>query len=96
MAGHQRVALVTGAGRGIGQAIAERFARDGHAIALTSTDGKTATEVAKTLAEGGAKTFAIAADVADPKSADAMVARTIERFGRVDILVNNAGVTSVN
>jgi 3-oxoacyl-[acyl-carrier protein] reductase len=95
MTGQQRVALITGAGRGIGQAIAERFARDGHTIALTSTDGKTAEAAAKSLAESGAQTLAIAADVADPKSADAMVARTIERFGRVDILVNNAGVTSV-
>jgi NAD(P)-dependent dehydrogenase (short-subunit alcohol dehydrogenase family) len=95
MAGPERVALISGAGRGIGRAVAERFAREGRALALTSTDGKSAAEAAKALAAAGAKTFAIAADVADPKAAEAMVAQTVERFGRVDILVNNAGVTSV-
>jgi NAD(P)-dependent dehydrogenase (short-subunit alcohol dehydrogenase family) len=95
MAGPERVALISGAGRGIGRAVAERFARDGHALALTSTDGKSATEAATALAAAGAKAFAIAADVADPKAAEMMVAKTIAQFGRIDILVNNAGVTSV-
>jgi NAD(P)-dependent dehydrogenase (short-subunit alcohol dehydrogenase family) len=95
MAEEPRVAVVTGAGRGIGKAIAERFARDGHALALTSTDGKTADAVARSLAESGVKTLAVAADFADPAAGERVVAEAVARFGRVDILVNNAGVTSV-
>jgi NAD(P)-dependent dehydrogenase (short-subunit alcohol dehydrogenase family) len=94
MADEPRVAVVTGAGRGIGKAIAERFARDGHALVLSSTDGRTAGAVAKALAEGGAKAVAVAADFADPAAAEAVVSEAANAFGRVDILVNNAGVTS--
>jgi NAD(P)-dependent dehydrogenase (short-subunit alcohol dehydrogenase family) len=95
MAEQPRVAVVTGAGRGIGKAIAERFAREGHSLVLSSTDGKTADAVARSLGDGGVKTLAVAADLADPAAGESIVARAVERFGRVDILVNNAGVTSV-
>ncbi|MDB5409916.1 MAG: oxidoreductase [Rhodospirillales bacterium] len=95
MPGEQRVAIVTGAGRGIGKAIVERFARDGHALVLTSTDGRNAEDVARVLGAQGCEAIAVGADLADTASPALIVDRAMQRFGRVDILVNNAGVTSV-
>jgi 3-oxoacyl-[acyl-carrier protein] reductase len=95
MAAEKRVAIVTGAGRGIGKAIAERFARDGHALVLTSTDGRSAESVARALGAQGCETIAVGADLADTASPALIVGRAMQRFGRIDILVNNAGITSV-
>ena len=82
-------ALVTGAGRGIGLAIANALAREGAAVAIADLDGGRA-ETAAASVEGRA--LAIRADVADPDSVAAMVGTALEAFGRLDILVNNAGV----
>jgi 3-oxoacyl-[acyl-carrier protein] reductase len=95
MPAERRVAIVTGAGRGIGKAIAERFARDRHALILTSTDGSSAEGVARDLAAQGCEAIAAGADLADTDSPALIVERAMLRFGRIDILVNNAGVTSV-
>jgi 3-oxoacyl-[acyl-carrier protein] reductase len=95
MAEERRVAIVTGAGRGIGKAIAERFARDGRALVLTSTDGASAESVARAVAAQGCEAMSVGADLADEASPALIVDRAMQRFGRVDILVNNAGVTSV-
>ena len=90
-----RVAIVTGAGRGIGRAVAERLARSGHLLALSSTDGRTAEAAARQLREGGARAIALAADFVDPAAPERLVAETVAALGRADILINNAGVTSV-
>ena len=82
-------ALVTGAGRGIGLAIANALAREGAAVAIADLDGGRA-ETAAASVEGRA--LAIRADVADPDSVAAMVGTALEAFGRLDILVNNAGI----
>jgi 3-oxoacyl-[acyl-carrier protein] reductase len=95
MPGEQRAAIVTGAGRGIGLAVAQRLAREGHALFLTSTDGKSAEAAADALATQGARVLAGAADFADPGAAAAIVEKAAAAFGRLDILVNNAGVTSI-
>ena len=87
-----KVAIVTGAGRGIGQSIAERFAREGAHIVAADIDGNSAQSTAEALQESGAQAAAVRTDVGDPEQANLMVATAIKTFGGVDILVNNAGI----
>src|SRR5467141_3378877 len=87
-----KVALVTGAGTGIGRAIAETFAREGAKVAVNFSRSREAAEevVAAINAVGGAA-MPIAADVARQSDVDSMLNRVNEKFGGLDILVNNAG-----
>jgi 2-deoxy-D-gluconate 3-dehydrogenase len=86
-----RVALVTGGNGGIGLGLARGMARCGAAVMVAGRNAtKNATAVAE-LSALGAQAAAVQADVTDPASVAAMVARTVERLGRLDILVNNAG-----
>jgi NAD(P)-dependent dehydrogenase (short-subunit alcohol dehydrogenase family) len=89
-----RGVIVTGAARGIGQAIAERFAADGEHVLLVDID-PLVEETARVLA-GNGSTSAVVANVADPADAQATVALALERFGRLDVLVNNAAVHEVS
>ena len=89
-----KVAVVTGAGSGIGAAIAARFAAEGAVVVCTDVDGVAAKNVADRLASKGATTEAIAVDVSVGSDVDAMAAAVLGRFGRIDVLVNNAGVGS--
>jgi NAD(P)-dependent dehydrogenase (short-subunit alcohol dehydrogenase family) len=81
-----QVVLVTGAGHGIGRAIAERFAREGARVAVNDVDAARAGEVAAAI--GG---VAVAADVSSKPEVDVMFDRVTSEFGRLDVLVNNAG-----
>lgn len=87
-----RAALVTGAGTGIGRAIARRLARDGWAVAVNDVDRARAAAVAEEIAAAGHAAAAVAADVGDRDGARRMVAEVLGALGRVDLLVNNAGV----
>ena len=91
-----RVAIVTGAARGIGRAIAVSFARDGAALALIDRSERALLEAREECASLGATATAIVADVSDAASVSAMVAQTLDELGALDILVNNAGVCSVS
>ena len=86
-----RVALVTGAGRGMGRATAERLLAGGAQVAVNDVNVEQIEAVASEL---GSDAAAFPANVADRASVDAMVAAVTERFGRLDILVNNAGIVS--
>jgi acetoacetyl-CoA reductase/3-oxoacyl-[acyl-carrier protein] reductase len=87
-------ALVTGASRGIGRAIALQLASDGARVAVNYRSGEAeAREVADAIKAGGGQCFLAQADVSDPQQARSLIARVLEHFGRLDILVNNAGIT---
>jgi len=90
-----QVALVTGAARGIGAAIAERLAADGAAVAINySTSLADARSLADRIVSRGGRATVIQADVSDPSQAEALVDATVGELGRLDILVNNAGTSS--
>ena len=86
----ERAALVTGAARGIGQAVALRLAAEGAAVALL--DVRDAGEAAESIRAGGGKALCFQADITDPAAVEAVVAEMLSAWGGVDILVNNAGI----
>jgi 3-oxoacyl-[acyl-carrier protein] reductase len=87
-------AVVTGASRGIGRAIALRLAEQGADVAFSYRGNEEAAKETAAAIEGfGRRALAVQADVSKPESADALVKAALEAFGRVDILVNNAGIT---
>jgi 3-oxoacyl-[acyl-carrier protein] reductase len=91
-----RVAIVTGAGRGIGAAIAHRLAADGLAVGVVDLDEQGSRRTAKEIIENGGRAVPIGADVADEKSAGNAVQQTVAELGPVGVLINSAGIIRDN
>ena len=86
-----RVALVTGAGRGVGLAVAERLARAGAAIVVNDLDADVAEAAAERVSQIGARAVTCAGDITDPECPQRLIDTALDAFGAVDIVVNNAG-----
>lgn len=91
-----RTAIITGAGRGIGAAIARRLSDDGHSVALVDLDEAGSTETAASIAQAGGRAIAITADVTDEQQVSDAVMRTSDELGAPTVLVNNAGILRDN
>ena len=87
-----RVAIVTGAGSGIGRAGAEIMAREGASVVVADRNAEAGEETARRIAEAGGRALAVQTDVGDDTQLERLVARTLEAFGRIDILHSHAGV----
>ena len=88
-----RVAIITGAGRGIGAAVARRLARDGFAVIVDyAREENVARELVDAITRDGGRALAIAADVSDPDAMHALFDQTEAAYGGVDVLINNAGI----
>src|SRR5580704_18756670 len=88
----QKVALVTGAGTGIGKAAAVALAKAGYAVVLAGRRKDMLEAAAKEIAAAGGKSLVVPTDVCDPQAIKALFAKTRETFGRLDVLFNNAGI----
>ena len=87
-----KVALITGGGLGIGRAAAIALAREGAKVVVADVDSKNGNETVHDIKAAGGETLFVETDVSQPKAVEALVARCVERFGRLDCGVNNAGI----
>ena len=88
-----KIALVTGAGGGLGRAIAKKYAAEGSAVLCTDRDLLAAKKIATEISNAGGNAEAFQADVSNPDNCEAQIDYAVKRFGRIDIAVNNAGIS---
>ncbi len=87
-----KVAIITGAARGIGRACAERFAREGAKVVVADIDQARGQETAAAISEGGSETLFVACDVGDSVQVSGLITASVDAFGALDVLVNSAGI----
>jgi NAD(P)-dependent dehydrogenase (short-subunit alcohol dehydrogenase family) len=87
-----KVAVVTGAGAGIGRGIAERFGREGAAVVVAEIDAATGDSAARSIRDAGCDALFVESDVSDEGQVKSMVQKALDRYGRIDVLCNNAAV----
>ncbi|WP_070106621.1 3-oxoacyl-ACP reductase FabG [Burkholderia plantarii] len=90
---NDKLAIITGAGQGIGAATALKFAREGACVAVCDRNEEAVLTVVRACREAGAQALGFGLDVCDRAAVDAVVGTLLARFGRIDVLVNNAGIT---
>ena len=90
-----QVVIVTGAGHGIGRAVAERFAAEGARVVVNDVDSERANEVTRGIGTGGGVAVAVVGDIATTSTVDDLFRITLERFGAPDVMVNNAGLITM-
>ncbi len=88
-----KVAIITGSGRGIGAATAKLYAAHGARVIVTDIDPTPADETAEAILQAGGQAVSIPVDVTDPSGVESLVAQTVKAYGGVDVLINNAGYT---
>ena len=93
---HNKVALITGAGRGIGRAVAEHYAREGARVAVTDLTAGSAAETVAAIEKAGGTAIGLAMDVTDEQSVDAGLAAIVKKWGRLDIALANAGIQHID
>lgn len=89
-----RVAIITGGSRGIGRAIAQRFAANGATVVIAARDAVRLEQTAGEIRQAGGRVLALRTDVSDEAACDRLIQTTLEQFGTVDILINNAAIAS--
>lgn len=89
-----RVAVITGASRGIGRAIAQRFAAEGARVALAARNASALHQLAETIAAAGGTALPLPTDISDEDACEALIHQAVAHFGTVDILINNAAIAS--
>ena len=87
-----KIAIITGAGQGIGEAYAKALAREGAAVVVADINGEKGRAVAAEITSGGGRAAFVETDVSSPESADELAARTVSEFGGIDYLINNAAI----
>lgn len=92
----ERVALITGAGRGIGRAIAERYAAEGARVAVSDLDGDSAEDTVAAIHRAGGRAMAVTMDVTDEQAVEQGVQRVVSEWGRLDIAIANAGIQHID
>ena len=93
---HNQVALITGAGRGIGRAIAEHYAREGSRVAVADLTLESAADTVAAIEQAGGTALALAMDVTDEQAVDQGVATIVEHWGRLDVALANAGIQHID
>lgn len=88
----EKVAIVTGSGKGIGKSIIQKLVSEGALVTVTDIDEKTCNETVREINSSGGQAIAVVADISKAEDAKKLVEKTIEAYGKIDILINNAGI----